>query len=83
MKVKKSNLIIAQQSYENDSCSRTMLVSKFSLHFALFSLFPLSVSFSLAIFGNGIRVVGQLNWKDRGVTKLSLKDQYRIGWIKT
>jgi len=26
MKVKMSNLIIAQQSYENDSCLKTMLV---------------------------------------------------------
>ena len=47
MKVKTSNLIIAQQSYENDSCLRTMLILKFFLHFALFSLFPFPVSFLL------------------------------------
>ena len=68
-KVKKSNLIIAQQSYENDSCLKMMLVSRFFLHSALFSLFPLSVSFSILIFGNGIRVVGKLSWQDRGVGK--------------
>lgn len=47
MKVKTSNLIIAQQSYENDSCLRTMLILKFFLRSALFSLFPFSISFLL------------------------------------
>ena len=53
MKVNRSNLIIGKQSYENDSCLRTMLISKFFPHSALFSLFPSSVSFKLRYRHNG------------------------------
>ena len=63
MKIKTSNLIIAQQSYENDSCLRTMLILKFFLRSALFSLFPFPVSFYWSITRTGIQLLDPLFWQ--------------------